>query len=275
MPPPGSTDAQIHIYGDISRYPLKQGARYVPPVASYTDAVRMHSLLGFSRRVLVQPTVYGTDHRLIIDTLSSLQDRDSVRATVILDLRTSDEELTVLQELGARGARLNISARFGMTPSKQELRRLLERIRELGWHARLHIVDRDVLNYGEVFLEFPDLVYVIDHLGHVNFAEGLQGPAFQWILRRLHEPNWWMMLSNGNRISAMDREWHDAVPFGRACVEVAPDRVVWGSDWPHVEWTKRMMNDAEVVELMYRYVDYDPALVRAILVDNPARLFGF
>jgi predicted TIM-barrel fold metal-dependent hydrolase len=117
---------------------------------------------------------------------------------------------------------------------------------------------------------------VIDHMGHLDFAPGLGQPAMRWMLDRLSEENWWVKLSNGNRDSVLESGWDDAVPFGRAFVAAAPDRLIWGSDWPHTGWRKvRMMNDAETVELLYRYADHDRELLRKILVANPARLHGF
>ena len=102
-------------------------------------------------------------------------------------------------------------------------------------------------------------------------------PTVRWLVERLKDTdNWWLMLSNGNRLSAMESGYDDAIPIARAYIEAAPDRVIWASDWPHVQWRKqRMMNDGEVVELLYRYVDNDQALLGKILVDNPARLHGF
>ena len=116
---------------------------------------------------------------------------------------------------------------------------------------------------------------VIDHMGHVDLAMGIDQPVCRWILGMLKRDNWWMMVSNGNRDSSMESGWDDAVPVGRAYVETAPDRIIWATDWPHPMWTKRMMNDAEEVELLYRYVDNDRALLQKILVDNPVRLHGF
>ena len=121
-----------------------------------------------------------------------------------------------------------------------------------------------------------DITYVVDHLGHVDFAEGLNSPTMKFLIDRLKNHGWWMMLSNGARLSAMTDDWDDAVPFAKAYIEAAPDRTIWGSDWPHVRWRKsRMPNEAELVELFYRYADHDRELIRRILVDNPARLHGF
>ena len=116
---------------------------------------------------------------------------------------------------------------------------------------------------------------VIDHLGHVDLERGLDDPVTRWIIDMLRCDNWWVMVSNGNRDSRMDSGWDDAVPVGRAYIEAAPERIIWATDWPHPQWKKRMMNDAETVELLYRYVDGDVGLLRRVLVDNPVRLHGF
>ena len=151
----------------------------------------------------------------------------------------------------------------------------MARIRELGWHARLHVHGDDLLNNSDLLRSMKDLPMVIDHFGHVGFEGGLERPVIRWVLDMLKHENWWIMVSNGNRDSKMDASWDDAIPYGKAFIEAAPDRIVWGTDWPHPQWSKRMMNDAEEVELLYRYVDGDPALLKKILVDNPARLHGF
>ena len=113
-------------------------------------------------------------------------------------------------------------------------------------------------------------------MAHLDFSRGLDQPACRWLINKLKNEGWWMMLSNGSRDSRMESGYDDAVPFGKMFVEAAPDRMIWGTDWPHVNWRKkRMMNDAETVELLYRYVDNDKGLLQKILVDNPARLHGF
>jgi predicted TIM-barrel fold metal-dependent hydrolase len=134
----------------------------------------------------------------------------------------------------------------------------------------------DLLEYADVLEEIKSIPISIDHMGRVDFSLGLDQPAVRWILKMLRRDNWWMMVSNGNRTSSFESGWDDAVPFGRAYLEAAPDRTIWATDWPHVRWRKkRMMNDAEEVELLYRYADNDAELLQKVLVDNPARLHGF
>ncbi len=276
-PPPGSIDCQFHIYSDATRYPPSPAATYPPIDATFEHAVEMHRRLGFARGVIVHSSIYGSDHRLLLDTLESLppQLRGRYKATSIIDDSVSDKELERLDAAGVCAARLNIAKMFGVTPSQDAARRTIDRIRGLGWHVRVHVRGNDLIDFSDVLRAVRDVPMVIDHLGHVDLAQGLDGPVVRWILETLQRDNWWMMVSNGNRDSELDAGWDDAVPVGRAYIEAAPDRIVWSTDWPHPMWTKRMMNDAEEVELLYRYVDNDPALIAKILVDNPARLHGF
>jgi predicted TIM-barrel fold metal-dependent hydrolase len=275
-PPAGSCDCQFHIYGDPSEFPPRPNRPY-PPIesATFSEAQRMHKAIGFDRGVIVHSAIYGSDHRLLLHALESLNDRDRYRGIGIVDDLVSDKELERLHAAGVRGARFNFVRFFAMEQREAEVRRSMARIRELGWHARLHVNGEDLLENSDLLRSFKDLPMVIDHFGHVGFEGGMNRQVIRWVLDMLKQENWWMMVSNGNRDSKFDAGWDDALPYGKAFIEAAPDRIVWGSDWPHPQWTKRMMNDAEEVELLYRYVDGDAALLRKILVDNPARLHGF
>jgi 2-pyrone-4,6-dicarboxylate lactonase len=274
LPPPKSCDCQIHIYGG-DKYPPKLRIGHELPDATFADAQRVLAVLGFERAVLVHPGPYDTDYRLLIDTLEGLADRANYRGVVVIDETVPDKTLEHLAGLGVCGGRFHISARYGFYP-KERFLRVVDRLRAMRWHVRLHMDGPDLLDYADVLGSIKVVPMVIDHMGRVDFSLGLQQPAVRLILKMLSRNNWWMMISNGNRISALERGWDDAVPFGKAFIEAAPDRTIWATDWPHVRWRKkRMMNDAEEVELLYRYVDNDPALLKKILVENPARLHGF
>lgn len=279
LPPPGSCDCQFHIFADFARYPIHVDAVSGPPDATFSDMRGVMSTLGIERGVIVHSQRYDTDHSLLIDTLSSLspQDRRRFRATCIVKDSVSDTEMARLDSLGVVGARFNIGKRWTDAADTASVRRSMDRVREIGWHARLHIAGSDIAQWGDFLLSVHNLPMVIDHMAHLKFADGVDQPAIRWIRERLaHDPNWWVMLSNGNRDSAMDSGWDDAIPFARAFIEAAPEQMIWGTDWPHTGWrNRRMMNDAELVELLYRYVDNDSALLQKILVDNPARLHRF
>jgi len=274
-PPPGSCDCQFHIYGDPARFPTRPSPPYPPIAASFEEAQAMHRALGFARGVIVHSAIYGTDHRLLLAALEGNPAARNYRATANIDDSVSDGEIARLTAAGVRGARINFVRFLTMTPDRSAVARLFDRIREIGWHARLHVVGDDLVEHAELLRRIEGVTMVIEHLGHVDFARGLAQPACRFILEMLRREDWWMMASNGNRDSAMESGWDDAVPYGAAFIAAAPDRTIWGTDWPHPQWTKRMMNDAEEVELLYRYVDNDAALIRKILVDNPARLYGF
>lgn len=275
-PPPLSCDCQFHIFEDVRKYPPKAGALYEPPDATFQDMRGVMGKLGFGRGVIVHAMPYDTDHRLLIDVLSSVEDRHNIRAVAIIKDSVSDTELEKLNALGVRGARFNIGKYYNEQQSPRAIQRSMERAREIGWHARLHVAGPNILEHAEVLTAVQGLTFVVDHMGHVDFAQGLEAPTCRWLIDRLKHHGWWLMLSNGSRLSAMTDRWDDAVPFGSAFVEAAPDRMIWGSDWPHVRWRKsRMPNDAELVELLYRYIDNDVGLIQRILVDNPARLHGF
>ena len=272
-PPPKSCDCQFHVYD--KNYPPKWNIKHELPDGPFADALVMLKKLGFERGIFVHASVYDTDYRLLFDSFEGLKDRENFRAVVVIDENVSDRELERLNSIGVRGARFHIAARYNAYP-KASLERTLKRMREIGWHARLHLDPPELLEYADVFDKVPGMPLVIDHMGRLDFSHGLDQPAMRFILDRLKDENWWMMVSNGNRMSKMESGWDDAVPFGKAFIEAAPERIVWSTDWPHVRWRKqRMMNDAEEVELFYRYVDHDPGLTKRILVDNPARLHGF
>ena len=276
VPPPGSCDCQFHIYEDPALFPPRTKPPY-PPIedATFTQAQRMHQAIGFDRGVIVHSAIYGSDHRLLLHALENLPDRDRYRGIGIVDDRVSDKELERLHAAGVRGARFNFVRFLTLSQREAEVRSSMARLRELGWHARLHVNGDDLLENSALLRSLKDVPMIIDHFGHVGFDGGMKRPVIHWVLDMLKDENWWMMVSNGNRDSTMDAGWDDAIPYGKAFIEAAPERIIWGSDWPHPQWRKRMMNDAEEVELLYRYVDGDTALLRKILVENPARLHGF
>ena len=279
LPPPGACDSQFHIYGDPAKYPPIPNAFYEPPDATFWHMKDVLDKIGFQRGVIVYPMPYGIDNRLLFDVLEAIKgtkDEKNFRATCIVKDDSKDSELERLKSLGVVGARFNIGKKWEEEHTHESVKRNLERVREIGWHARLHVDGNDLLEFADLLLSVKDLTYSVDHMCHLDFDRGLDQPAMRRLLDLLKNEGWWIMVSNGNRVSKMESGWDDAVPFGHAMVRAAPDRVIWGTDWPHVKWRKkRMMNEAEPVELLYRYVDGDQELLRKILVDNPVRLHGF
>ncbi len=278
LPPAKGCDCQFHIYGDPKKYPPKKDAFYQPPNATFEDMRGVLRKLGLQRGVIVYPMPYGPDNRLLIDTLQALgpEGRKDFRATCIIEDSVSDKELEKLDSLGVCAGRFNIGKRYEQSYSPKDVMRWIDRARAMGWHARLHVGGDDIIDRADFLDQIKGIEVSIDHMAHLHFEEGLDQPAMKWILNKLKNDGWWMMLSNGARDSKLESGYEDSIPFGKKFIEAAPDRMIWGTDWPHVNWKKkRMPNDAEVLELLYRYVDNDQALLKKILVDNPARLHKF
>ena len=274
-PPAGSIDCQFHIYDYPARFPARKDAPYQPLDASFAQAREMHRRLGFEKGVIVHSAIYGSDHSLLLHALRNQPVPGQYKGTANLADDTSDAEIAELSKAGVNAARINFVKYLTMTPGAKSVTYVFDRLREIGWHARLHVVAEDLLEHADMLKTIKDVPMLIEHLGHVHYEAGLGHPACRFIIDMLKHENWWMMASNGNRDSAHDTGWDDAVPFGAAFIAAAPDRAVWGTDWPHPMWHKPMMNDADEVELLYRYVDYDADMIRRVLVDNPKRLYGF
>jgi predicted TIM-barrel fold metal-dependent hydrolase len=271
VPPPLGCDCQAHVYHpDLRRYPLRPDAPYACPAGTMDDVLRMHAALGIERGVIVSSALYGPDNRLMADCISG---RPNYRGVAVVDDSVSDDELLRLDGLGVRGARFQFNQEMALTPSAEQFRRTVRRITELGWHVRLNSWKDDFLPNAALLRELRCPV-VLDHMAHVDFRGSLTDPWFQLVLDLLKNgDNWWIMLSNTDRAFAAEREWSKCVPFARAFIEAAPDRVVWATDWPHVVYPV-MVNDGDLLDLVALYAP-EPAVRRAILADNPARLMGF
>jgi 2-pyrone-4,6-dicarboxylate lactonase len=271
--PPGSTDCQIHVYGDPRLYPVRHAnPLYQTPDATIVEAQKMHAALGFDRAVLVGATIYAADNSLIRDVLNALPP-ERYRGVAVIDDSVSDAELVRLDAAGVRGARFNFAKRLGLVPPLEEFRRSIARISELGWFAKVFTIEDQLLELAAEF-DAVRVPLVVDHMARLDFTRGTQQPACKLLVDRLKHGNWWVMISNGDRSSGTDAPWDNAVPFGRMFFEAAPDRCIWGSDWPHVHYPRAMPADAELIGLLRRYVP-DEADFKRVLVENPARLFGF
>ena len=271
--PAGGCDCQFHVYGDRGRYPIRHAnPLYDAPSAPLAEASDMHARLGLERVVLVQATVYTTDHSLLLDSLRVLGPQ--ARGVAIIDDSVGEAELVRLHEAGVRAARFNFQKRLGLVPSLESFRRSVARITEHGWFIKIFAGPAEL---AEIVPEIERCAVpiVLDHMGHLDFSSGLDQPGMIRILRMLERDDRWIMLSNGHRGSRRGYPWDDAVPFGRRFYEAAPDRCIWGSDWPHIgSRGGSMPDDADLLTLLLCYLP-DADAVERVLVRNPARLFGF
>jgi len=270
-PPPKSCDSQFHVFGSREKYPVRPGTVYEAPEATFAEARKMHRILGLERGVIVQSTAYGVDHRAVLDALAEGGNR--FRGVGVINDAVSDAELQKLHASGVRGARFNFYKAVNFAPSIESFSRSIERIQEVGWFAKLHLGAGDLIEYDSLFKKLK-LNVVIDHMGRPDMAMGAKDPNVLKVVELLKTGNWWVMLSNGHKQSKTGYPWSDAIPIARRYIEAAPERVIWGSDWPHPLSTEKVPNDADLLELLYRYAPEEGER-KKILVANPAALFGF
>ncbi|MSP96247.1 MAG: 2-pyrone-4,6-dicarboxylate hydrolase [Betaproteobacteria bacterium] len=271
-PPPRSCDSQFHVLGPREKYPVREGAAYEMPGATWEAALRMHKALGIERGIIVQPTTYGADHSVTLDGLAALGPNYKACANAVVLSERDDAYIARLDDAGVRGARYSRQS-LGIALSKKELERSLARVKELGWYAKIQPEANGIAENIAPF-ERLDIPVLLDHMGRPDPRLGAEDPSLAKVVELLKRGNFWVMLSLSEKISKAGAPWDDVIPVARTLIDAAPDRVVWASDWPHPVSTKQPPNEADLLELLYRYVP-DGAMLKKILVDNPARLFGF
>jgi len=266
--PAGACDAHCHIFGPARRFPYAPARRYTPPDAPKEMLAALHRHLGLPRAVLVQASCHGTDNRAMLDAIASSS--GAWRGVAMVEAKVSDRELEALHAAGVRGVRFNFVAHLGGAPDLNAVDQVLRRVGPLGWHVVLHLDAEDILAYRE-FLGRLRVPFVIDHMGRVRAAHGLDQKPFRLLLDVMKNEPAWVKVSGPERISAGGRPFRDAAPFARALIDAAPDRVLWGTDFPHPN-VRVMPNDGELLDLFALFTD-DEDLRRKVLVDNPARLY--
>lgn len=267
--PPGCTDCHFHIFGPHARYPLHPGRQYTPPEASVGEYQAMAAVLGIERMVVVQPSIYGTDNRCTLDAVAAFG-LERARAVAVVDENTTATALRKLHEGGVRGVRFNAVTGNG-TPLAQ-LQALARRVAPLGWHVQLYVTGAQLAEL-EPSLAALRLPLVIDHMGGIAGDKGVDHPQFRALLRLIEGGRVWVKLS-AYRHSVVDYPFADMAPMAKALVAAAPERCLWGTDWPHPDYQRAMPDDGALLDLLGAWVP-EAARQRQILVDNPAALYGF
>ena len=267
-PPPGACDSHCHIFGPAAKFPYAPERRYTPPDAPKEKLRALHDHLGFSRAVLVQASCHGGDNRAMLDAIA--WSRGAWRGVAMVGNEVTERELDELHEGGVRGVRFNFVRHLGGAPDPRVFARTLAMIEPLDWHVVLHFDAEDIETHADVFRKLR-VPFVIDHMGRVDAAHGLDQKPFAMLLDLMRNPRAWVKVSGPERISAAGKPFRDAVPFAAALANAAPDRVLWGTDFPHPN-VKTMPNDGELVDL-FAHSFPDEALRKRILVDNPTRLY--
>lgn len=276
--PEGSCDCHFHIYGPFDRFPQQQEGRFTPSqVFSVEDAFAMWDRTGATRGVIVHAVGSGEDNAVTFDALKRFPDR--LRATAILDPDVSDRRLDALTDAGFRAVRVTMIRQDGKPVSTQgtmfeDLVKLAPRIAERGWHAQLWIECSDLAEAAPALEKLP-LDFVVDHMCRTMADKGAEHPDYLGFLDRLKTGRYWTKISGADRNTRTGAPYADTAQFMRAIVAAAPDQVVWGSDWPHVGHTEATTPDLQVLLRLLHDCVPDAETRRRILIDNPARLYGF
>lgn len=228
-------------------------------------------MLGLERAVLVNASCHGTDNRVILDAIA--QSDGHYRGVANADASFTERDFEALHAGGCRGVRFNFVRHLGGMPELDEFHRVIERIRPLGWHVVLHFDAAEVVEFAGLLSRLP-VPFIIDHMGRVPAAAGLAQQPFRRLLELVRREHCWVKICGAERISSAGPPFSDAVPFARALIEVAPERILWGTDWPHPNISGHMPNDGDLVDLIPLFAP-DAGTQRQILVDNPQRLYGF
>lgn len=266
--PPGATDAHCHVFGPAAKFPYAPNRRYTPEDASKEMLAALHRHLGVERVVIVQASCHGSDNRAMLDAIAD--DPKRLRGVCIVDATFGDAEYKTLHDGGVRGARFNFVKHLGGRPDMELLRRTVDRIKDMGWHLVMHVDAPDIIPLSEMIRTLP-LPFVIDHMGRVPGKDGVDQAPLKALLELAKLENCWIKVCGAERISFPP--YAEAVPIAHAIMQAAPDRVLWGTDFPHPNPTHEA-DEADLVDLVPQYAP-DALAQKRLLVDNPARLYGF
>ena len=266
--PPGATDAHCHVFGPASKFPYAPNRRYTPEDAPKEMLRALHDHLGVARAVIVQASCHGIDNAAMLDCIAS--DPTRYRGVAIVNDSFTDMDFDALHKGGVRGVRFNFVKHLGGAPDMAVFNRVMDRIKSRGWHVVLHLDAPDIVPLSDMMRKLP-LPFVIDHMGRVPAKDGVDQPPLRALLELSHLENCWIKVCGAERISMPP--YDEAVPIAHAIATEAPDRVLWGTDFPHPNPTHEA-DEADLVDLVPQYAP-DATTRKRLLVDNPARLYDF
>jgi predicted TIM-barrel fold metal-dependent hydrolase len=272
--PMGAVDTHVHIFEP--GYKLSPGRGYNPPDSTLADLEHLHATLGVDRVVFTQPSVYGVDNSAILNGMAALNARtpNRARAVVAITLDMNDDELAALDAEGVRGVRLNTDNKGGMPIEIEAIPELAARIAPFGWHIEFLFPGKDIIELMPIF-SAVQVPISIGHFAYQPATAGVQAPGFQALIELMHRGNTWMKISGANRVSATDLPPYDDVkPMAHALIAAAPERIMWGTDWPHPNKYLVNPNDADLVDAFGDWVT-DEVMRRKIMVDIPAAFYRF
>lgn len=270
VPPPGAVDAHCHVFGPAAEFPFSPKAKYLPQDAGSEMLFALRDRLGFARNVIVQASCHGTDNRATLDAIARSNGR--ARGVAVVDPEIGDAELDMLHAGGIRGVRFNFLKRLVDEAPKERFLDLSHRVARLGWHVVVYF-EADLLEELRPFLDALPVPVVIDHMGRPDVAQGPEGAdmiAFRAYVDS--RPDIWIKTTCPDRLDSAGEPYNDFVRAVRPLVEAYPERVLWGTDWPHPNMEKVLPDDGGIVDVIPR-IAVTAELRQALLVDNPMRLY--
>ncbi|NKB54470.1 MAG: amidohydrolase family protein [Rhizobiaceae bacterium] len=269
-PPPGAVDAHCHVFGPESVFPYAPERKYTPCDAGKDKLFKLRDHLGFTRNVIVQASCHGQNNDALVDALNVAG--DLARGVAVVGPEISNEELVKLDLAGVRGVRFNFVKRLVDSTPKSVFINIAERIADLGWHIVAYFEAPDLEELAPFLKSLPTTV-VVDHMGRPDVSKGVEHPDFQKFIELLEEnQNFWTKVSCPERLTLSGPPYEDVVPFARALVERFPDRVLWGTDWPHPNMKSHVPDDGHLVDVIPKIAPA-PELQNALLVENAFRLY--
>ena len=269
VPPQGAVDAHCHVFGPEDEFPFAPERKYTPCDASKDQLFALHRFLGFEKRVIVQATCHGKNNDALIDALYA--SNGTSRGVVSLAPDVSDAELQAMHEAGVRGVRFNFVKRLVDNTPKEVFTGIAERISELGWHIVVYLEATDLEELIPFLHSLPATV-VFDHMARPEVSKGIDHPDFKRFVDLMQHEKFWCKTSCPERLTEQDPPYDDVVPFMKLLVDRYPDRVLWGTDWPHPNMKSHMPDDGLLVDIVPK-IAVTADLQRKLLVDNPVRLY--
>lgn len=269
--PAKTCDAHCHVFGPASVFPYASTRKYTPPDAPKEKLRELHRILGVERAVIVQASCHGTDNSAMLDAIA--HSGGAYRGVCNASAEFSDAEFERLHKGGIRGVRFNFVKHLGGAPDLAKMKKVVGTAKEFGWHLVIHVDAEQLVEFEDLFASFT-VPKIIDHMGRVPTSGGIQQKPFRILLEFMKRDDFWVKVCGSERISQGGPPFYDAVPYAMALIDVAPDRILWGTDWPHPNIKKFMPNDGDLVDLVPLFAR-DAGLQRKLLVDNPNRLYRF
>ena len=269
--PAGAVDAHCHVFGPGDVFPYSPDRKYTPCDAPAEKLFALRDYLGFDKNVIVQASCHGPDNRALVDALNKAGDK--ARGVAVLDPLVTDDELKALDAAGVRGTRFNFLPRLADEAAPEVYQQIADRVSKLGWHIVVYFEAHDLARLHGLLTSFPTKV-VVDHLAVPDVSKPVDAnPDFDAFQRLMadHE-QFWVKVTCPERISKLGPPYDDFVPYGKALIDRFPDRVIWGTDWPHPNMRTHMPDDGKLVDMIPK-IAVTPQKQQALLVDNPMRLY--